>query len=557
MKNPYFLFLVFLIVLSVVAINPVYASVESLYVDGYSSVTEEWDETDASPWLNDSDANYISTSTDEYWHEEFTFADGYGSGTINSVYFYVEINGPSARNDRAEFHIWDGTSWVNVLNQDPDGDAYVIYNVEVSTTLDDWTKIDGAKLKVQYQKSGSPSTETIYVRRAYLYVDYTISGTDYVADFSQSISSTWAIVTKTDFKIVPSQSLTTSWNVLTEWDAILDLTQSVTSSWDILVSHGMFVDLSQGISSTWDLITEWDAIVDFSQAISTSWDVLMQSTFNIIPTQAISTTWNILTQSTFNVVTSLANTFTWTVEVIRTVGGTNYIADLSQSVTTTWNVLTQWDAILDITQAITTTWEIIIQSTFSVIPSLSQTFSWTIDVITGTQSEGTRGVPSFPTIQPQISISNTQLVDVTDNFGAFLLNQKMKAAFTIILVGSNFTEDLPINVTYTIPELNIMHSEVVMTNNNITEKTYYVLLPLPSLEGTTYNVTIYFTYNDPATGQKVSETIVEPLFVAGTYYLTWLLTVAVIIIATTIIAILIYLDQKNISPKKAVKEVVE
>lgn len=152
---------------------------EDLYVDGFNSILEEWDETGASPWLQNNQETGISTSVDEEWHEEFTFADGFGSGTINSVYLWIEVKGPSARNDKFMIYLWGesggkkGTiEWILVAELDSDDDAYTWYNYDVSTICDTWANIDGAKLKIQYQKVGSPATQTIYARRSYLLVDY-------------------------------------------------------------------------------------------------------------------------------------------------------------------------------------------------------------------------------------------------------------------------------------------------------------------------------------------------------------------------------------------------
>ena len=161
---------------------------ENLYVGAFNSVNEQWAETGASPWLNDSTANEVSTKNDEDWHEEFTFADHVGAETVNSVALYVEINGPSARNDFVVIDIHDGSSWSNVANQDPDGDSYVWYNYDVSTLLDTWSKINSAKLRIQYQRSGSPATQTVYVRRAYLHVDYSSVETPVLVQDSVSVS---------------------------------------------------------------------------------------------------------------------------------------------------------------------------------------------------------------------------------------------------------------------------------------------------------------------------------------------------------------------------------
>ncbi|MCK4733565.1 MAG: hypothetical protein KAT65_14020, partial [Methanophagales archaeon] len=57
-----------------------------------------------------------------------------------------------------------------------EGDTYTWKSEDVSTMLDTWTKITDAEMYVVYQKvGGPPSVETIYIRRAYLYVDYTPS----------------------------------------------------------------------------------------------------------------------------------------------------------------------------------------------------------------------------------------------------------------------------------------------------------------------------------------------------------------------------------------------
>ena len=51
--------IIILIVLTCLVVIPnVKADTESVYVDGYNSVNEQWDETGASPWLNDNTGNY-------------------------------------------------------------------------------------------------------------------------------------------------------------------------------------------------------------------------------------------------------------------------------------------------------------------------------------------------------------------------------------------------------------------------------------------------------------------------------------------------------------------
>ena len=198
--------------------------------------------------------------------------------------------------------------------------------------------------------------------RPYLNITYSgAAGEAYVSDLTQSVSTAWSVLTEWDAIADISQSITTSWAILTEWDAILDVTQALTTSWNILANLNTFVDLSQAVSSTWNVLMGWDAILDF--------------------TQSLTTTWNILIQSTFNVVTSLSNAFSWIIDVVRTVGGIAYVAELSQAISTSWAILTQWNAITDFSQSLTTSWMILTQTSFNIIASLSNTFSWIVDVV--------------------------------------------------------------------------------------------------------------------------------------------------------------------------------
>lgn len=123
------------------------------------------------------------------------------------------------------------------------------------------------------------------------------------------------------------------------------------------------VDVSQALSTSWTMLTEWNAITGLSQSITSSWTCLIQSNFNVLP--------------------SISNTFTWIVDVIHTVGATTHIVDLTQALSTTWTSITQWNSIVDLSQSLTTSWTVLIQSTFNIIPSLSNSFTWLVDVVKG------------------------------------------------------------------------------------------------------------------------------------------------------------------------------
>lgn len=194
MKKASILLFLVLILVSTLPVPVVMALTETLYVNAFNSVIEEWDETGASPWLDNDQETGISTSVDDEWHDEFLFPDHGVTGTLNSVFLWIEVNGPSARNDKVYIYLWGeagakkSIEWVLIAQLDSDDDVYTWYNYDVSTVLHDWTTVDAAKLKLQYQRSGSASTQTIYVRRAYLIADYSAAGQEYDRPASQSIS---------------------------------------------------------------------------------------------------------------------------------------------------------------------------------------------------------------------------------------------------------------------------------------------------------------------------------------------------------------------------------
>jgi len=170
--------------------------------------------------------------------------------------------------------------------------------------------------------NGAWTSTTAYDICFYVYGEL-VAGINYVADLSQSVSSTW--------------------NVLTKWDAITDLTQAITSSWSIILSHGMFVDLPQALTFSWTvdivhtLAEGINYIVDLSQAVSTSWNILLQ--WNIIATlsQSLTTTWAVLTQWNAIAIFSIPISSSWLIEITQ---GLQYFVELSLSISTEWIVET-------------------------------------------------------------------------------------------------------------------------------------------------------------------------------------------------------------------------
>jgi hypothetical protein len=133
-----------------------------------------WSEYNNSPYLHDTDGDYIGTSGDNKDERYFGFVNSSGSGTINSVHIYLEcrVSAPGAE----EIAVWinDGSSDNSVGSVNPSGASYAYENIDISSTLDTWQKIDDAELWLISITAG----DWRFVRRAYLYVDYTPSGTE-------------------------------------------------------------------------------------------------------------------------------------------------------------------------------------------------------------------------------------------------------------------------------------------------------------------------------------------------------------------------------------------
>lgn len=144
-----------------------------LYVNDFESINQEWIEVGDSPWLNDNLDNYIYSKTDDAFHREFIYTNSSDLGTVESVVWWVEIKGPSARNDRAEFHLKTPIGWYALLEQDDDNDDWTWYNVDVSNEYKNFSAINIARLWIQFQRAGSPATQNVYVRRSYLNISYT------------------------------------------------------------------------------------------------------------------------------------------------------------------------------------------------------------------------------------------------------------------------------------------------------------------------------------------------------------------------------------------------
>jgi len=147
--------------------------VEEVYTDAFDATYVAWTEVGSSPYLNDSNANYIYSLTNNQLEGYWTFPASAGSGTINSVKLRLEMDteyGDSSGN--VTVYVWNGTSWT-VYTIYGDMTSYAWKEIDVSALLNTWAKINGAKVYVQSAILTPKDPDTLYVRRLTRKVDYT------------------------------------------------------------------------------------------------------------------------------------------------------------------------------------------------------------------------------------------------------------------------------------------------------------------------------------------------------------------------------------------------
>lgn len=387
---------------------------DTAFSDGFEAQNFDlWDGNGVTSWQIGTYGSGTGGSADPHSGDYDAWSDATNNGDLISD--DIDLSSATSANlsfwyqnddiEPSDFYLyyWDGTQYIQIQSMDTGDDSWTQFNESIGAGY----LISNFRIRL-YSACGS--NENIWVDD--VLIEYTAAGINYVADLSQSLSSTPTVLTQGDYIINPPQSIVTSWAILTQWDTYTDLTQSLTSSWSVLIQTSFnvltslsnsftwiveaiigeyvpinyVVDLAQSlisswsiitqvdytniftqsITSTWAIILQWNTLADLSQSITSTWQILTEWNAQTILTQSLTTSWSVLTQTSFNVITTLSNTFTWTVEAIKTTyEGIAHIVDLTQSIVTSWSVL--------------------IQTTFNVITTLSNTYTWTIDAIQGIQ----------------------------------------------------------------------------------------------------------------------------------------------------------------------------
>jgi len=179
LKTKIFSFLILFIIISIalfdfvpiVKANP---SIEEVYTNAFDATYVAWIEVGSSPYLHNTDTDYIyrlTSKTLTYKEGRWSFPNSAGSGTINSVKLRFEDYRTNLAGDAGvDVYVWDGTSWVYAGYLSLHQTSYAWEELDVSSILNSWDKINGAK--VYLQTWTATLTDTIYVRRLTRKVDY-------------------------------------------------------------------------------------------------------------------------------------------------------------------------------------------------------------------------------------------------------------------------------------------------------------------------------------------------------------------------------------------------
>lgn len=191
------------------------------------------------------------------------------------------------------------------------------------------------------------------------YIGPEVTSVSYIADLSQSTSTTWNCLIQSNFHAVTSKSFTSAWSSPIQWNIIATLSQSVSTTWNVLAQWNALVTLSQSLTTTWNTLIHWSSLVTLSQSVSATWSILTRWAALATLSQTFTTTWSILAQTNFNILATLTSTFSWIVNIIQAViSPTNYAVDLSLSITSSWiiNTWTGIQHIVDLTVNVVTSW---------------------------------------------------------------------------------------------------------------------------------------------------------------------------------------------------------
>ena len=144
-------------------------TVEEVYTNAFSARLTAWIETGNSPYLQDTNTDFIEMEEESGDEGDWTFPNSAGSGTINSVKLRLEARKSAATSGSTRVYVWDGSAWKSLGGLSLTT-SYAWYELDVTSILNSWAKINGAKVYVHYTYYLSTVN---FVRRLTRKVDYT------------------------------------------------------------------------------------------------------------------------------------------------------------------------------------------------------------------------------------------------------------------------------------------------------------------------------------------------------------------------------------------------
>lgn len=145
---------------------------ESLYVDGFDVSDVGWVSVGVTPFIYDSDGDYVYSSLQNQLMDWFSFAGSGESGSVNSVVLYVEVKQDSKGDDQVKCSLRASGLLETVVGVVTPSDVdYGWETIDVSGWLLGWSEINSCELKLASVKVG-PKFAVQYVRRCYLLVDF-------------------------------------------------------------------------------------------------------------------------------------------------------------------------------------------------------------------------------------------------------------------------------------------------------------------------------------------------------------------------------------------------
>jgi len=186
-------------------------TVEELFVDAFDDTFLDWVEAGDSPYLNDSTANSITEDdlgTDKEGY--FDFANSaVGAGTINSVKVSLECRYSNAGYvKKFKLFVWNGSAWIDFGEVTPTVQipSYAWVDVDVSSEIDSWAKINGCRIYVE-EVSYDSSLAIVRIRRCKLKIDYTVGGVSHSETVTDLLGMTDSTTKTAAFHVTPTDIL--------------------------------------------------------------------------------------------------------------------------------------------------------------------------------------------------------------------------------------------------------------------------------------------------------------------------------------------------------------